>query len=76
MKMKNFEAQAALVWAAPTLEEKKDILLEMVGQFHSKGQFNVNVGRWTRSVEWCKSKREADRMASSLALGEGLKVLG
>lgn len=76
MKMKNFEAQAQEVWAAPTLEEKKNLLMEMVNQFHSKGQFNVNVGRWTRSVEWCKSKREADRMASSLALGEGLKVIG
>jgi hypothetical protein len=75
MQMKSFDAYSQQVWAANTVAAKKEILLQMVEQFHYKGKFGENVGAFKRSINACNSLAKLDSMAAQLALNSTDKVI-
>lgn len=70
--MKSFTEKVQLVWVAPTLEQKKELLLDIVENF----QYKDKQEQFRHKVHSIKTKYKADKLASDIALrGEGLNVL-
>ena len=68
MQMKSFDVYSQQVWAANTIADKKEILIQMVENFQYKGKFGENVVAFKRSINACNSLTKLDSMAAQLAL--------
>lgn len=72
--MKDFTNVAQQVWAASTIDAKRDLLLQVVEDFDHKGKFGEKAEKFRRAVNR-SSKTQLDFMASNLALNADLKVI-
>lgn len=68
MKLRDMSEEAKQVWAAQTAEEKRQLLLKMVGDFASKGNNNKNLKNFRTSINEARSTRDLDKIAAQLAL--------
>lgn len=68
--MKNFEQLAQQIWSVSSLDEKKQLLGEMVNQF----QYKAKQEEFRRKVSVLSSNRKADKLASDIMLADSMKV--
>lgn len=68
MKLRDMSEEAKQVWAAQTAEEKRQLLLQMVSDFASKGKNDKNLKNFRTSINEARSTRDLDKIAAQLAL--------
>lgn len=68
MKLRDMSEEAKQVWAAQTAEEKRQLLLKMVGDFASKGKNDKNLKNFRSAINEARSTRDLDKIAAQLAL--------
>ena len=73
--MLDFSKRAQEVWAAESIADKKDLLLDMVNNFMYKGKYDEIANRFIRNIQTAKSKQRLDDMAAQLALNNDMKVI-
>lgn len=73
--MFDFSKTAQRVWATDSIEEKKDILLDMVNHFVYKGKYDEIANRFIRNIQTAKSKQRLHDMAAQLSLNKDMKVI-
>lgn len=73
--MFDFSKRAQEVWAADSIADKKDLLLDMVDNFMYKGKYDEIANRFIRNIQSAKSKKRLDDMAAQLALNKDMKVI-
>lgn len=68
MTLRDMSEEAKQVWAARTVEEKRQLLLKMVGDFASKGKDGRNLKNFHSAIVGCRAARDLDKIAAQLAL--------
>jgi hypothetical protein len=68
MKLRDLSKEAQQVWAAQSAEEKRQLLLKMVGDFAAKGKNDLNLKNFRTSINEARSTRDLDKIAAQLAL--------
>lgn len=69
--MKNLETYAQQVWSAPTLDEKRRILIEMIDSFQHK----TKTDEYKNVVATTNSKTRLDQLAANFMLRDTDKVV-
>ena len=68
MKLRDLSEEAKQVWVAQSAEEKRQLLLKMVGDFAAKGKNDKNLKNFRTSINEARSTRDLDKIAAQLAL--------
>lgn len=72
MEYRQFDELAQAVWAAQSVEEKKELLREMVGQF----KFKEKQAKFMRKIEMENRPQRLDKLAADLMqVGHGNAVV-
>ena len=74
---KDFEEATQKIWATRGLENKRQLLIEMVNSFAVKneGKFAIHEMRFMNAATSAQSANEIDRIATNIMMGKDMKVI-